>query len=154
MENELGDKQEKDFEVKLPITGGCVCGALRYEIAAQPLMMMRCHCRDCQHITGGPYAPAILFPIEAFKITKGAVQYHFTESLANGKHKRGFCSKCGSRLTGGEAEHDSKMVGVVAGSLDDPSWFRPTMDIFVADAQPWECQGADLPRYEAYPVAP
>jgi hypothetical protein len=152
MENELGDKSEKEFEVSVPFTGGCVCRAVRYEITAQPLMMLRCHCRDCQHVTGGPYAPAILVPIEAFKVTKGAVRYHFTESLAGGKHKRGFCPECGSRLTGGEAEHDSKMVGVVAGSLDDPSWFRPAMDIFVADAQPWERGGVGLPQYEAYPA--
>jgi hypothetical protein len=150
----LMTKSEKEFEVKLPVTGGCVCGSVRYEITAQPLMMLRCHCRDCQPITGGPYAPAILFSIEAFRLTKDGLRYHFTESLANGKHKRGFCPECGSRITGGEAEQDSKMVGVVAGSLDDPSWFRPTMDIFVADAQPWESYGAGVPQYEAYPTAP
>src|ERR1700741_3654872 len=68
--------------VQLPITGGCYCGNIRYESIAQPMMMIKCHCRDCQHITGGPYAPAVVLPITAFKLTKGELRYHFTNSLA------------------------------------------------------------------------
>ena len=42
-------------------TGGCVCGAIRYECDAEPIMMFKCHCRDCQHVSGGGYAPVLLF---------------------------------------------------------------------------------------------
>ena len=58
--------------ITLPITGGCYCGNIRYESTAPPLMMIKCHCRDCQHITGSPYAPAVVFPAAAFTLTKGA----------------------------------------------------------------------------------
>jgi hypothetical protein len=71
-------------------------------------------------------------PTEAFRLTRGKIQYHFTESLKGGKHKRGFCAQCGSRLTGAESETPSVIKGIVAGSLDDPSWFRPQMDIFTS----------------------
>jgi hypothetical protein len=44
--------------MKLPFTGGCACGAIRYECNAEPIMMGKCHCRDCQHISGGPFVPS------------------------------------------------------------------------------------------------
>ena len=75
--------------MKLPFTGGCVCGAIRYECRAEPIMMLKCHCRDCQQITGGGFAAAVLLPVKAFRLTKGELSYHFTPSLAGGKHKRG-----------------------------------------------------------------
>ena len=61
---------------------------------------------------------------------RGQLRYHFTPSAAGGQHKRGFCAECGSLLTGGEnTERPTGVVGVTAGSLDDPSWFQPHMDI-------------------------
>src|SRR5215472_1461763 len=86
--------------MKVPFTGGCACGAIRYECTAEPIMMLKCHCRDCQQITGGSFAAAALRPVEALRLTKGELTYHFTPSLLGGKHKRGFCANCGSRITG------------------------------------------------------
>ena len=116
-------------------------------------MMIKCHCRDCQHITGGPYAPAVIFPAEAFKLTKGELRYHFTASLAGGKHKRGFCPECGCRMTGGESEKGSPFVGVLAGSLDDPSWFQESVDMFVSDVEPWDRLSSDTPKFDQYAPA-
>jgi hypothetical protein len=115
-------------------------------------MMFKCHCRDCQRVTGGGHVPGLLVPAAAFRLTKGQLRYHFTPSLAGGKHKRGFCPDCGSRLTGGESdERPSGFVGLTAGSLDDPSGFTPQMDFFVCDAQPWDKMDEHLPKYEQYP---
>jgi hypothetical protein len=140
--------------MKIPFTGGCACGAIRYECTAEPVMMLKCHCRDCQHITGGAFAPAVLLPAKAFRLTQGDLSYHFTPSLAGGKHKRGFCTRCGSRITGGEKQNEpSRVIGVLAGSLDDPSWFRAQMDIFTSDAQPWDHMDPAIPKYEKYPPA-
>jgi hypothetical protein len=138
--------------MKLPFTGGCACGAIRYECNAEPIMMLKCHCRDCQHATGGGFAPAMVLPAKAFRLTKGELSYNFTPSLAGGKHKRGFCAQCGSRISGAEnQEGTSGMVGVLAGSLDDPSWFHPQMDIFTSEAQPWDQMDPAIPKYEQYP---
>jgi hypothetical protein len=135
--------------MNLPFTGGCVCGEVRYECTAEPMLMLKCHCRDCQRTSGGPYIPVVVVPFEAFRITKGVIQHHATPSLQGGHNQRGFCPKCGSRLTG--AENPAKgYIGVVASSLDDPSWFRPRLDIFVADAQPWDLMEPDLPKYREY----
>lgn len=115
--------------------------------------MIKCHCRDCQHITGGPYAPAIVFPIGTFKLTKGELRYHFTNSFAGGKHKRGFCAECGCRITGGQSEEPSEIVGVLAGSLDDPSWFSASADLFVSDVEPWDRLSPDTAKFDQYPPA-
>ena len=138
--------------MKIPFSGGCSCGAIRYEGSAEPIMMFKCHCRDCQQVTGGGFAPAILVPQDAFRLTRGQLCYHFTSSASGGKHKRGFCSECESRMTGGEFdERPTGFVGVLAGTLDDPSWFQPQMDIFVSGAQPWDQMDLAIPKFEQYP---
>ncbi len=92
--------------------GGCLCGAVRYECTAEPIAMLNCHCRDCQHVTGGPYAAAILLPAKAFTLTKGKLRHHLQPRAKGGQHKRGFCADCGSRVTGGESEGPSDMIGI------------------------------------------
>ena len=139
--------------MKIPFTGGCACGAIRYECTGGPIMMFKCHCRDCQKLTSGGFAPAVIVPAQAFRLTRGQLRYHFTPSIGRGKHKRGFCSECGSLVTGGEFEEQSKSVGILAGTLDDPSWFQPQMDIFVSDAQPWDQMDPAVPKYEQYPTS-
>ena len=88
--------------MNLPFTGGCVCGEVRYECSSRPLMMVKCHCRDCQRVSGGPYAPVVVVPLKAFKITIGGLQHYVTARLSGRNNLRGFCAKCGSRLTLGE----------------------------------------------------
>ncbi len=57
------------------LTGGCQCGAVRYECSAEPLFTGNCHCRDCQKATGGAYVPAFAVPVQSVKIT-GDVKYY------------------------------------------------------------------------------
>ena len=133
-----------------PITGGCACGAVRYRCDAEPLTMFYCHCRDCQRASGGPFVAAVLLPAKSFRFTKGAPATFATPSTSGGTHVRGFCRDCGSRLTGGQREEPTPWIGVVAGSLDDPSRFKPRMHIFVSHAQPWDRLDDDLPKYDTY----
>jgi len=145
----------EETNMKIPFTGGCSCGAIRYECTADPIMMLKCHCRDCQHVTGSAFAAAIVAPREALRLTRGQLRYHFTVSIRGGKHKRGFCPECGSRITGAESEAgDSSNIAVLVGSLDDPSWFQPQMDIFVSDAQPWDEMDPKIQKFEQYPPIP
>ena len=129
-------------------TGGCVCGAIRYECTSRPIAMLNCHCRDCQQVSGGPFTPVVYVPAKAFRITKGSLRYYDTPSAAGGYNKRGFCPECGSRITGAESDRG---IGITASSLDDPSWFRPKMNLWVGDAQPWDLWDPKLPSFEQYP---
>lgn len=131
------------------ITGGCICGAVRYECAAEPIMTGNCHCRDCQKAGGGGFAPALVVPKGAVKIT-GEVKYYDTKGDSGGTVSRGFCPNCGARLFGkSQAMPDLSII--LAGSLDDPSGFRPTMDIYTASAQPWDHMNPNLPKFAKMP---
>ena len=128
-------------------TGECACGAIRYEVSADPIVMFNCHCRDCQKTTGGPYTPVFYVPAKAFMITKGSPKYYDTASEMAGENQRGFCPECGSRLFGGKSEHGQ---GIAASSLDDPSVFKPQFEIWASDAQPWDHMDSKLPKFEKY----
>jgi hypothetical protein len=131
-----------------PFTGGCACGAIRYEVTARPIAMFNCHCRDCQRTTGGTFTPVVYVPAKAFKITKGSPKYYSTPSEMVGHKKRGFCPDCGSRLFGGETEHGQ---GITASSLDDPSLLKPKVNMWISGAQPWDHMDPNLPKFEKYP---
>ncbi len=132
--------------MKLPFTGGCMCGAIRYECSAEPIFMGNCHCRDCQQATGTAFAAEILVPHNAVTIT-GDVKYYDVTGDSGGIVSRGFCPICGSRLFSKIPE----LMGITAGSLDDPSWFQPGMDFYTASAQPWDYMNPDLPKFAKLP---
>lgn len=128
-------------------TGGCACGAICYEVTAEPIVMFNCHCRDCQKTTGRPYTPVFYVPAKAFKITKGSPKYYDTASEMVGENQRRFCPECGSRLFGGKTEQGQ---GITASSLDDPSSYKPQFEIWTSDAQPWDHMDPKLPKFEKY----
>jgi hypothetical protein len=136
--------------MKVPFTGGCQCGAIRFECTAQPseLQMFKCHCRDCQRVGGGPYAAVVYVPKRTFKVMRGTVHHHTTQSEISGQHLRGFCAECGSRLTGGES---NESIGVLVANLDDPSGFKPQFNMWTSDAQAWDPLDAGVPAFEKYP---
>lgn len=136
--------------MKSPISGGCACGAIRYESTAEPLLMLHCHCRDCQRSSGGPFASFVVVPKEAFKLLQGSLRFYDTPSQAGGKTHRGFCADCGSPILGNPDAAPS-IVAIRAASLDDPGWFAPQMDVWTSDAQPWDQMNPVLPKHELYP---
>ena len=129
--------------------GGCMCGAVRYECTADPMFMGNCHCRDCQQAGGGAYAAAIGVPRTAVKIT-GNVKYYESKAESGNIAGRGFCSTCGSRLFSLPPFAPDLMV-IMASSLDDPSIYKPGMDIFTSSAQPWDHMNPALPKFPKMP---
>src|SRR5436309_12512765 len=84
--------------VATPFSGGCACGAVRYESTAEPVMMLHCHCRGCQRSSRGPFSSIVIVPKEAFKLLQGSLRFHASPSHAAGKTHRGFCPDCGSPI--------------------------------------------------------
>ena len=78
----------------LPVTGGCLCGAVRFESKAAPTEGFYCHCRTCQKYFGGLFAPFVRFRRSTFAITKGALASYRSSDVAT----RGFCAACGSPM--------------------------------------------------------
>jgi hypothetical protein len=118
-------------------SGGCACGAVRYECSTSPITMVNCHCRDCQRASGSAYSPTVLVPTANFRLVRGAPRYHET-TVANGHvARRAFCGECGSPLFASSSAR-LEMTGIRAASLDDPSWFRAERDVWTGSAQPWD----------------
>jgi hypothetical protein len=131
-------------------TGGCLCGAIRYECSAEPEFSLQCHCRDCQRQSGSAYVAAVRVPAAEFHITKGAPRRYIAKAESGNDIARVFCPDCGSPLYVQVASRPD-LVGIRVTSFDDPSWFRPEADIFVKSAQPWDHMSPDIPKYPAYP---
>jgi len=131
-------------------TGGCLCGAVRYECNADAIFMGNCHCRDCQKASGSGYEAAIGVPAPALKIT-GNVKYHDNKADSGSMVSRGFCPECGSRLFG-KTSGMPQLAIVMAGSLDDPKQFQPGMDVYTSSAQPWDHMNPALPKFPKMPM--
>ncbi len=140
--------------IKSPFTGGCYCGAVRFECTAAPkdIEMFKCHCRDCQHVSGGGHTPIVFVPASTFKFTRGTPRYFSTDSDLTGprSHKRSFCPECGSRLTGGESP-ESTNIGMTVGSLDDPEGFEPSAEFWMSDAHPWDLSAPESAKFDKLP---
>jgi len=131
------------------IVGGCMCGAVRYESTADPVMQASCYCRDCQRSTGGAFAPVVLVPKDAFKLTKGELKHYEVTGDSGNKVSRGFCADCGSPIIG--VLSAMPFIGIKAGSLDDPNQFHPTASIFVASAPAWAPHFPGVPTFPRNP---
>lgn len=132
-----------------PITGGCACGAIRYEASAEAVFTGHCHCRDCQRSSGGGGALAMFVPKNATKIT-GDVKYYEVKGETGNTVRRGFCAECGSPLFTYVAIIPDN-IGIKVGSLDDPSSVKLSMDLFTGSAQPWDVMNPDIPKFPKLP---
>lgn len=135
--------------MKVPFTGGCLCGAVRYECNAEPMMTGHCHCKGCQKVSGGAFATAYAVPADALKVT-GEVKFYEAPADSGNKSRRSFCPECGSWLFGGSSGMPGLAV-IMAGSMDDPSGLKPGMNIFVGSAQPWAHMDPELPSFPGMP---
>ncbi|MDX8446805.1 GFA family protein [Mesorhizobium captivum] len=131
------------------ITGGCLCGAVRYESRAEPITARLCWCRFCQYIAAGNAAVSVCFPTAHMKIAGDTRDYESVADSGNRMHRR-FCPACGVHLFS-EAESRPHLIFVRAGTLDDPSMIRPAATIWTIKAPPWACIDTSLPTFEGQP---
>ncbi len=120
----------------LPLTGGCSCGAIRYEIASFPLLLYTCNCTDCQTASGSAFALNMPVATKGFRIAQGEPKpwWHISPSGAN--VASWFCGECGARLYG-EREGRPQIMNLRAGTLDDATWLTPIAHMFTKSAQGW-----------------
>jgi len=124
-------------------TGGCLCGAVRYQAVGEGLGVSHCHCRMCQRATGQPSVAWITFKEANFQVLEGTIKEYASSSWA----MRGFCGQCGSPLTFRYVEEGIPMIDVTVASFDRPAVFPPTVHLWTHSAVPW-LSGMDthLPR--------
>lgn len=131
------------------LSGGCACGAVRYECDVDPLVMLNCHCRDCQRASGSAYAAVVTVPKAKVQM-QGEPRYHKVIGRSGKAVERGFCANCGSQVAL-KLERLPDLLGLQAGSLDHPSIYRPAMDVFTSSAQPWDCMDPARQKHSHLP---
>ena len=131
------------------VAGGCLCKAVRYEIAAAPIAARACWCRVCQYIGAGSATVNAAFPKSAITVS-GEVRDYACLADSGAPMHRGFCPQCGTHLFS-EAETRPHLIFVRAGTLDNPELARPIATIWTASAPSWACIDESLPRIEGQP---
>jgi hypothetical protein len=124
------------------LTGGCACGAVRYEVGAEPMGAVQCQCRQCQRATGSGHSSLLLVPSEAL-IVRGELRFFAQTADSGATVQRGFCPACGSPvLMFSERFPQGRLLA--AASLDDPAAYKPQRVVFHDFAQPWDAVDAEL----------
>jgi hypothetical protein len=133
---------------KVPVTGGCLCSAVRYEAKEPPIQGFYCHCTMCQKNYGGLFQATVKFNGEAFRFTQGEPKYYRSSDTG----RRGFCAECGSPLV--FLYEGNPGVWVLVGSLDRPGDWPLTKDAswgqsghwYVESKVPWHEINDGLPQ--------
>lgn len=129
-------------------TGGCLCGAVRYEMAGAPLGVIYCHCLSCRRHAGAPVVALAGYRRDQMRYVAGAPKV-FASSPGVG---RAFCGDCGTPLTweGDGGEEVGPMVEVLVGTFDRPQDFEPHCHIHHGERLAWFETHDTLPRYKVW----
>jgi hypothetical protein len=132
-------------------TGRCLCGAVHFKLAADPLATRLCWCRDCQHLAANGTVNLI---VAADALTmSGALAEHTKAADSGSLVTRQFCPTCGTHLFALSSARPQFRV-VRAGNLDDRSTIQPSVNIWAGSAPGWACLDTTLERVEKQPVPP
>ena len=133
------------------MTGGCLCGGVRYEGEAEPIFMRACHCKECQRFTGSAFLTAVAVPRGSIRVTGVLKTYTVPGGTSGLPLHRRFCPECGSPVVV-ELE-GSPRTTVMAGTLDDTGFVKPTTNMFCEEAQSWVPMSPameNFPRYDGW----
>jgi hypothetical protein len=134
------------------LSGGCLCGAIRYHIAGAPLFVGQCYCKDCQKATGTGHS-TVVGVLETQLSVEGTPAVHASVGGSGRRVRRHFCPACAGRLyTAADSAGPVHMVQ--AGSLDEPNAVTPTVAIFVKDALNWDRIDPTMTKFDHVPPNP
>ena len=117
-------------------TGGCLCGAIRYEITGEPVRAAHCHCDECRRATGSSFATVAFFKEEDVKVIQGTPKQFFHPADSGNTMTKEFCGNCGSHFLSGGPGYEG-LEFIKAGTLDDASWAVPQAHIWCEEKLEW-----------------
>ena len=128
------------------LDGSCLCGAVTYSCAADPVATAVCHCTECQKQTGTSFSVIVAVPREALKLEGDSLATFTTVGTDTGQEvARRFCRECGSPIVSLSAGIPEVAL-IKAGTLDDRSWLEPTLHVWCESAQPWVALAGEAQR--------
>ena len=136
---------------KSNLTGGCLCGAVRYELTAEPMIVHACHCQRCQKRTGAPYAVNVWIEESCVNVTQGDLACATVEGFEGGPpNEFWYCPKCTATIWTVYTASPKGSRFVPAGTLDDPAAVSPDVHIFTDSKRPWVPIPEDLPSFSGF----
>ena len=135
-----------------PYTGGCACGAIRYQVDGEPAVMNDCHCRQCQRESGTGHGSHMTFVGAEVTLT-GEASHWETVGEAGTRKRRGFCPTCGNPVYLSFPDMPQVFVASAA-SLDDPSRYRPSQTLWATASQRWDRLDPAIMAFEKMPPQP
>ena len=132
------------------LSGGCLCGAVRFAGVAEPVFQVKCHCSDCRKTAGAGHAAMIGVPEGAVVFTGEAREFR---SLADSGREvtRAFCPRCGSGIYARPAAA-AGLVFVRASALDNPDQFKPQMAVWTSSIAAWDVATPGIASFPKSPV--
>ncbi len=127
--------------VAFPVRGGCLCGAVRYGLHAEPGFVGICHCDSCRRAAGAESVGWLTVAVDAFHVERGDIRIHESSPGV----RRGFCATCGTSLT---YQNDAETVDVTLASLDDPELFPPRLECWLEERLSWNPANPGLEPHE------
>lgn len=118
------------------ITGGCLCGGIRYTVSAPVEKIIACHCTHCQKSSGAGASHNAVVPTNAVSFTAGKPKMFADTAQSGNILNRFFCPDCGSPIYSQRAKVPEMMV-LKVGTLDDPRALKLVMNIWTNSARPW-----------------
>lgn len=128
-------------------SGGCHCGAIRYQAKGEPQHVALCHCGDCRRSSGAPMVAWAAFAEKDFSVTQGKPK----TINSSGTAMRSFCGDCGSGLFYRNAAMLPGIVDIQSATLDDPGALPPGAHIQTAERIEWMKHAHELPSFERFP---
>ena len=117
------------------MTGGCLCGQVRYSTNAEPAFIGVCHCTHCQKQTGTAFSVLVGVPKSAMK-TQGRLKIFHDKGDSGQPVERNFCPECGSPIFS-EVAVMPGVTFIKAGTLDDTTWLDPKVHVYCDSAERW-----------------
>ena len=131
----------------MTISGGCHCGAIRYEVEGEAITHALCHCTDCRRHAGAPMVGWTMYPTAAVQVTKGTPRIY--ESSKDGR--RHFCGGCGTGLFYVNEAVLPGIIDIQSATYDDPNAVPARVHIQVAERLHWMERAHELPMFERFP---
>lgn len=133
-----------------PYSGSCQCGAVRFEITAEPLTAYVCHCSDCRKQSGSAFGMGIVVANEAIRMLQGETKVYVKTADSGREAECHFCPQCGSRILH-RGKAGPPMSIIKTGLLDDASEIVPVAHFFTRSADPWVEIPDGVLAYETQP---
>ena len=118
------------------VEGSCLCGQVYYKSSAEPAVMALCHCTHCQKQSGSAFSALVAVPAGTLEINRSQLKFYDDKGDSGLAVRRGFCPNCGSAVIS-EVEATPTLEWIKAGTLNDTSWYSPSVSIWCDSAQHW-----------------